>query len=162
MSSPGPLQWDVATKRRGPFGRWSRSRSTTIAVVLGAAAVAVVVLPLLIFVIRVADRQSDVHRLQRMAQDALPPTARIIDSGLKDDRGQVGFAFGVSADRPQTLLAVVPAAPWKPGPPLPEAPDTRLYRSGQLVLSIKVTECLRLADCHPGDSLVYAEVQDIS
>ncbi|MBK5307844.1 MAG: hypothetical protein JJD92_14260 [Frankiaceae bacterium] len=129
---------------------------------IGVAAVAVVVVPVLLFVIRVAGRQSDVHRLERLVQEALPPTARILDSGLKDDRREVGFAYGVSADKPGSLLAVAPAAPWGPGPPLPEAPDTRLYRSGDLVLSIKVTECFRLPDCRPGDSLVYAEVQDIS
>jgi hypothetical protein len=139
-----------------------RSRSSTLAVLAATAAIAVLVVPVLVFVGRVAGRQSEVHRLEGLARDALPPTALLVDSGLKDDQGQVGFAYGITADAPKTVLALVPPAPWQPGPPLPEAPDTRLYQSGKLILSIKAGPCERLAQCRARDSLVYVEVQDIS
>jgi hypothetical protein len=97
-----------------------------------------------------------------MAKDAQPGSAVLFDSGLTGDDGKVGFAYGTSSQLPATLLASQPPAPWKPGPPLPESPDTRLYTSGHLILSVRVTPCVRLAQCRPGDALVYTEVQDIS
>lgn len=157
-----PLQWDVSTKRRGHIGKLFRSRASVLFVVLGSAAVAVIVVPLVVLVLRVGGSQADVHRLERLAKDAQPASARLIDSGIKDNKGVVGFADGVSSQTAAALLSASPPPPWVPGPAIPEAPDTRLYHSGQLVLSVKVTPCQRLAQCRPGDSFVYTEVQDIS
>jgi hypothetical protein len=160
--SDGPLHWDVTRKRRTRLQRVLGARRTSVAVLLGIAAVAVLVVPLVVFVQRVVARQPAVHQLEAMAKAAQPDAARLIDSGVKGNDGKVGFAFGVSTQLPATLLQATPPAPWAPGPPLPEAPDTRLYHAGKLVLSVKVTPCLRLAQCRPGDALVYTEVQDVS
>jgi hypothetical protein len=158
----GPLHWDVSSKRRGRIGRLFASRATVLFVVIGSAASAVIVVPLVVLVLRVGGSQADVHRLERMAKAAQPASARLVDSGIKDSKGVVGFADGVSSQTAAALLSASPPPPWVPGPAIPEAPDTRLYHSGHLVLSVKVTSCQRLAQCRPGDSFVYTEVQDIS
>jgi len=156
------ISGDVTTKRRSPLQRALHSRTTTLAVVLGLVAVAALVVPIIVFVQRVVARQPAIHRLERMAKQAQPPSAVLIDSGLHGDDGRIGFAYGLSSQLPPVLLEIAPPPPWTPGPPLPESPDTRLYRSGQLILSVRVTPCVRLAQCRPGDALVYTEVQDIT
>jgi hypothetical protein len=160
--SESPLSWDVSTKRRGPIAKLLRSGRTGVAVLVGVAALALLIVPIAYFVERVATRQGGVHRLEQLAKQAQPASAVLIDSGLKDDKGTVGFADGISTNTVATLLAQAPPPQWKPGPPLPESPDTRLYQFGKLILSVRVDPCTRLRQCRPGDALVYTEVQDIS
>jgi hypothetical protein len=100
------------------------------------------------------------HPLEDLARKAQPGTARVFDGGLKtNDRNSGGFALGISPGMPATLLAVPPPSRWTAGPPA-AAPDTRVYRSGNLLLTVRIDVC-KLARCRRGDALIYTEVDPV-
>lgn len=152
-------RYDVSS-RRG-LTRRLRSWRLLLAVGVAVAAVAVLVGPIVVGVRRVATGQGTIHRLERMARDAQPPSTSVFDSGVKDDKGSVGFAYGTSRDPAGLLLDAQPPAPWERWRDGGETATTRYYRHARLILTVRVTPC-RLTRCAAGDQLVYTEVQDVS
>ena len=125
------------------------------------AALAVLVVPIFITGHRFGRVLTEDNPLQQLAKEAQPPSAAVFDSGFKNG-GATGFAYGISRATAASILAVPAPAPWEPGPPTPEAPNMRLWKTGHLVLTVRVDPCLRLERCKPGDNLVSTEVLDIS
>jgi hypothetical protein len=105
--------------------------------------------------------QTATHRLERLARDAQPPSSAVYDSGVKDDKGQTGFAYGTSRDPATDLLAAQPPAPWQRWAEGGDTADTHYYRNARLILTVRVTPC-RLQRCSTGEQLIYTEVQDVS
>jgi hypothetical protein len=153
--------WDATPQQisrgRRLLNRWRMG--LLLLVVIGALAVLIV--PLIITGDNFHRTLTAKNPLQQLAKEAQPPSATVFDSGFRNS-GDTGFAYGISRDSPGALLAVVPPAPWQPGPPTPESPDMRLWRTGHLVLTVRADPCLRLERCKPGDTLVYTEVLDVS
>jgi hypothetical protein len=160
MSESGPL-WDITPHRTGRLARITRHWRMGLLLLIALAAVAAIVVPLLITGHRFERRLTAVNPLEQLSKEAQPASADVFDSGWKND-GKTGFAYGISHDAPSAVLAVVAPAPWQPGPPTPESPDMRLWRTGHLVLTVQADPCLRLERCQPGDTLVYTEVLDVS
>ena len=160
MSESGPL-WDITPHRSGRLARVTRRWRLGLVLLVALAALSAVVVPILITGHRFGRVLTEDNPLQQLAKEAQPATSTVFDSGFKND-GNTGFAYGISRETPAAVLAVPAPGPWQPGPPSPEAPDMRLWRTGHLVLSVRADPCLRLARCKPGDTLVYTEVLDIS
>jgi hypothetical protein len=127
---------------------------------LALAALSAVVVPLIITGHRFERTLTADNPLEQLAREAQPASATVFDSGFRNS-GDTGFAYGISTDAPPAVLAVTAPAPWQPGPPTPEAPNMRLWRTGHLVLTVRADPCLRLARCKTGDTLVYTEVLDV-
>jgi hypothetical protein len=130
-------------------------------VCVALAALAFLVGPIVVGVHRVASGQSATHRLERLARDAQPPSASVYDSGVKDDKGQTGFAYGTSRDPATELLAAQPPSSWQRWREGGETANTHYYRDDRLILTVRVTPC-RLQRCSSDEQLVYTEVQDVS
>jgi hypothetical protein len=152
-------RYDV-TSRTG-LRRLVRSWRLTLAVCVALGAVAFLVAPLVVGVHRVASGQTATHRLERLARDAQPPSALVYDSGVRDDKGTTGFAYGTSRDPAAELLAVEPPSRWQRWREGGETANTHYYRSDKLILTIRVTAC-GLQRCSGDEQLVYTEVQDVS
>jgi hypothetical protein len=157
LASGGPGRfWDLMPARRTWRSRLVRSWQVKLAVLASIAAIGLLVGPLILAGLRFSGRLT--HPLEDLAKQAQPRSARVFDAGVKaDDPNSAGFAFGVSRDAPGALLAASPPARWTPGPAAPETPDTKFYRSGDLLLTVRVDPC-NLRQCAPGDVLVYTEV----
>jgi hypothetical protein len=134
-----------------------RSWRVKVAVLVSAVAAALLVVPLVITGFAFTGRLTAKHPLEDLARQAQPVHAHVFDHGLKgNDRNSSGFALGIVAGSPAAVLAVPPPSRWMPRP-LPETPNTNVYRSGNLLLTVRVEVC-GLAQCRPGDALVYTEV----
>jgi hypothetical protein len=127
---------------------------------IALGALLVLVVPLVITGHRFERRLTEDNALQQLAEEAQPAGTRVFDSGFKNG-GDTGFAYGLTKEAPTTVLAAVAPAPWQPGPPTPEAPNMRLWRTGHLVLTVRADPCLRLERCKPGDTDFYTEVLDV-
>ena len=159
MTEPARL-WDATPQHTGRLWQLRRRWRMGLVLLLALGALLVLVVPLVITGHSFHKTLTEKNPLQQLAKEAQPPSATVFDSGFRNG-GDTGFAYGISRDAPATLLAVVPPAPWQPGPPTPEAPDMRLWKTGHLVLTVRADPCLRLARCKPGDTLVYTEVLDV-
>lgn len=160
MSGSSSL-WDITPQRTGRVARLTRRWRMGLLLLIALAALAAVVVPILITGHRFGKVLTEDNPLQALAKEAQPASSTVFDSGFKNG-GDTGFAYGISPDAPAAILAVTAPAPWQPGPPTPESPDMRLWRTGHLVLTVRADPCLRLERCKPGDTLVYTEVLDIS
>jgi hypothetical protein len=132
-----------------------------LAVCVALGAVAFLVGPLVVGVHRVASGQTATHRLERLARDAQPPSSSVYDSGVKDNKGETGYAYGTSRDPAAELLSVDPPAPWQRWRDGGETANTHYYRNEHLILTVRVVPC-RLSRCSSDEQLVYTEVQDVS
>lgn len=159
MSESAPL-WDITPHRTGRRALLLRRWRMGLLLLLALGAVLALVIPLFITGDRFGHRLSAKNPLEQLATEAQPASAEVFDSSFRNS-GKTGFAYGVSADAPAAVLAVVPPAPWQPGPPTPESPDMHLWRTGHLVLTVRADPC-HLSRCKAGDTLVYTEVLDIS
>ena len=153
--------WDSTPQRRGRFARLTRRWRMGLLLLIAVAALAAVVVPIFITGHRFGRVLTEDNPLQQLAKEAQPPSSTVFDSGFKNG-GDTGFAYGITRDAPAAVLAVTAPAPWEPGPPTPESPNMRLWKTGHLVLTVRADPCLRLERCKPGDTLVYTEVLDIS
>ena len=159
--SPGLSSlWDTTPQRTGWAARVLRRWKMGLLLFVALAALAVLVVPIFITGHRFGRVLTEDNPLQQLAKEAQPAGTQVFDSGFKNG-GDTGFAYGITKDPPSTVLAVVAPAPWEPGPPTPEAPAMRLWRTGHLVLTVRADPCLRLERCRPGDTLVYTEVLDV-
>ena len=152
--------WDTTPQRTGLVARLVRRWRMGLLLLLALAAVSAVVVPLIITGHRFERTLTADNPLEQLAREAQPASATVFDSSFKNG-GDTGFAYGITKDSPATVLAAVAPAPWQPGPPTPESPNMRLWKTGHLVLTVRADPCLRLARCAPGDTLVYTEVLDI-
>ena len=164
--SSGPVTeprqlWDATPQHTSRLARLMRRWRMGLLLLIAFAALAAVVVPILVTGHRFQRVLTEDNPLQQLAKEAQPPSATVFDSGFKN-AGDTGFAYGISHDPPAAVLAVIAPAPWQPGPPTPESPDMRLWKTGHLVLTVRADPCLRLERCKPGDTLVYTEVLDIS
>lgn len=153
--------WDISPQRTSRTARLLRRWRMGLLLLVPLVALAAIVVPVLITGERVGRRLIAENPLEQLAVEAQPPSSSIFDSGSNND-GAVGFAYGISRDVPAAVLAVTAPAPWQPGPPTPESPNLRLWRSGNLVLTVRADRCPGLERCASGDTLVYTEVLDIS
>ena len=153
--------WDITPQRTGLVALLRRRWRMGLLLLIAFAAVAAVVVPTLIAGHRFQRVLTEDNPLQQLAKEAQPPSSTVFDSGFRNG-GATGFAYGISHDAPAAVLAVIAPAPWQPGPPTPESPDMRLWKTGHLVLTVRADPCLRLERCQPGDTLVYTEVLDVS
>lgn len=160
MSEPGQL-WDIAPQRTGRVPLLVRRWRMGLLLLLALAALLYLVVPLFITGHSFGKTLTAKNPLEQLAKEAQPASAQVFDSGFKNG-GDTGFAYGISRDAPADVLAVIAPAPWEPGPPTPESPNMRLWRTGHLVLTVRADPCLRLERCRAGDTLVYTEVLDIS
>ncbi len=157
----GYSSWDSTPQPKSRLSRLTRRWRMGLLLLIALAALAAVVVPILITGHRFGQVLTEDNPLQALAKEAQPASSTVFDSGFKNG-GDTGFAYGISRDTPAAVLAVTAPAPWQPGPPTPESPDMRLWRTGHLVLTVRADPCLRLERCKPGDTLVYTEVLDIS
>jgi hypothetical protein len=160
VSESGQL-WDITPQRTGRIARVTRRWRMALLLLIATAALAAVVVPILITGHRFGRVLTEDNPLTQLAKEAQPASSSVFDSGFKNG-GDTGFAYGITRDGPAAVLAVTAPAPWEPGPPSPEAADTRFWHTGHLVLTVRADPCLRLERCRPGDTLVYTEVLDIS
>jgi hypothetical protein len=152
--------WDATPQRRSRLRRALSSWRVSLAVLVAAAAVSVVLVPLGIAGVRFVDRLH--HPLQALAESAQPRTSDIFDRGVKsNDPDGTGFALGVSPGRPVDLLEIPPPEPWVAAPGLGDTATTRHYRQKDLVLIVRIEPC-GLARCSSGDSLVYTQVEPLA
>lgn len=152
--------WDATPQRRGRLRRALSSWRISGAVLVAAAAVSAILVPLGIAGVRLVDRLH--HPLQALAVAAQPRTAEVFDRGVKgDDPAGTGFAFGVSPGRPADLLEVPPPEPWVAAPGLGDTAVSRHYRQKDLVLTVRIEPC-GLKRCSTGDSLVYTVVEPLA
>jgi hypothetical protein len=155
-----PRLWDATPQHTGRLRLLLRRWRLGVVVAVALAALAVLIVPLVITGRSFEKTLTAKNPLEQLAKEAQPPSATVFDSGFRNG-GDTGFAYGISADPPAAVLAVVAPAPWQPGPPTPEAPNMRLWKTGHLVLTVRADPCLRLERCKPGDTLVYTEVLDV-
>jgi hypothetical protein len=151
-------RWDIRPQPVTLRRRLVRSWRVKLAVLCALAGLAILIVPLLIAGGRFANKLT--HPLQDLAVQALPASAHVFDKGVKsNDPNSTGFAFGISSESPSALLAAPTPARWHSGP-ASDTPDTKFYRSGDLVLTVQAKAC-HLQRCKPSDSLVYAEVMKV-
>src|SRR3954463_12490233 len=153
LSESGPL-WDITPQHTRRFALLIRRWKMGLLLLLALAALAAIVVPLIITGHHFERTLTTDNPLQQLAKEAQPAGTTVFDSGFKNG-GATGFAYGIPRQAPKDVLAVVAPGPWQPGPPTPESPDMRLWRTGHLVLTVRADPCLRLAPRQAGGTPVY-------